>query len=162
MTGLPPVAPTAEFTQRARLPRDYYLRVTGNDHSVNPAVIGRMVDRCPCRPGHRHRPLCRRGRGLSPACLDPPPHHHRPRAPAAARLRASLGRTPRTVAGMGPPPARDDELAGLVRDLTDYDTRFDVNFEPTGDGPRHEHAQGVDARLAQQARQCSHLSRQGA
>jgi len=29
---------------RIRLPRDYYVRVFGNDHSVDPVAIGRMVD----------------------------------------------------------------------------------------------------------------------
>jgi hypothetical protein len=27
-----------------RLPRDYYLRVLGNDYSIDPAVIGRVID----------------------------------------------------------------------------------------------------------------------
>ncbi|MGW4774801.1 Mu transposase domain-containing protein [Nocardia sp. NPDC004278] len=44
MTALPPIGPAVEFTCRARLPRDYYLRVLGNDYSIDPTVIGWMVD----------------------------------------------------------------------------------------------------------------------
>lgn len=44
MAGLPPVAPTTGMTTRVRLARDYYVRVAGNDYSVDPTVIGRFVD----------------------------------------------------------------------------------------------------------------------
>jgi transposase len=44
MVDLPPVAPTVGFTDRVRLPRDYYVRVLGNDYSVDPRWIGRFVD----------------------------------------------------------------------------------------------------------------------
>ena len=44
MTALPPVPPTVGFTDRIRLGRDYYVRVMGNDYSVDPAAIGRFVD----------------------------------------------------------------------------------------------------------------------
>lgn len=44
MVALPPVAPTVGLTGRVRLARDYYVRVDGNDYSVNPAAIGRFVD----------------------------------------------------------------------------------------------------------------------
>jgi hypothetical protein len=43
MRPLPPVAPDAVFTATVRLPRDYYVRVFSNDYSVEPAVIGRIV-----------------------------------------------------------------------------------------------------------------------
>jgi hypothetical protein len=39
-----PAAPLLGFTSQLRLPRDYYVRVFGNDYSVNPSAIGRMVD----------------------------------------------------------------------------------------------------------------------
>jgi hypothetical protein len=32
------------LTGRIRLSRDYYVRIDGNDYSVNPAAIGRFVD----------------------------------------------------------------------------------------------------------------------
>ena len=44
MLVLPPVAPACGFAGRVRLPRDYYVWVFGNDYSVHPAAIGRMVD----------------------------------------------------------------------------------------------------------------------
>ena len=44
MLALPPVAPAIGLQLRVRLPRDYYVRVVGNDYSVDPAAIGRMVD----------------------------------------------------------------------------------------------------------------------
>ena len=44
MSDLPPVAPTVGTTDRVRLGRDYYVRVLGNDYSVDPSVIGRFID----------------------------------------------------------------------------------------------------------------------
>lgn len=44
MHVLPPVAPDVLFTNTVRLPRDYYVRVFSNDYSVDPAMIGRIVD----------------------------------------------------------------------------------------------------------------------
>lgn len=44
MGALPPVAPTVGFRVQVRLARDYYVRVAGNDYSVDPTVIGRLVD----------------------------------------------------------------------------------------------------------------------
>jgi transposase len=44
MIGLPPVAPVTGWHRTARLPRDHYIRLDGNDYSVDPAVIGRRVE----------------------------------------------------------------------------------------------------------------------
>jgi len=44
MTLLPPVPPATGITHRVRLARDYYVRMAGNDYSVHPGVIGRLVD----------------------------------------------------------------------------------------------------------------------
>ncbi len=44
MTGLPPVAPATGWRRTARLPRDHYVRLDGNDYSVDPAVIGRRIE----------------------------------------------------------------------------------------------------------------------
>jgi transposase len=44
MIGLPPVAPATGWHRTARLPRDHYVRLDGNDYSVDPAVIGRRVE----------------------------------------------------------------------------------------------------------------------
>jgi transposase len=44
MISLPPVAPVTGWHKTARLPRDYYVRLDGNDYSVDPAVIGRRIE----------------------------------------------------------------------------------------------------------------------
>jgi hypothetical protein len=44
MLTLPPVAPTAETVASVRLGRDYYVRVAGNDYSVDPTAIRQLVD----------------------------------------------------------------------------------------------------------------------
>nr|WP_104125714.1 DDE-type integrase/transposase/recombinase [Cryobacterium sp. Y57] len=44
MRGLPPMAPEVMFRNSIRLPRDYYVRAFSNDYSVDPAMIGRVVD----------------------------------------------------------------------------------------------------------------------
>lgn len=44
MGALPPLAPATGTRARVRLGRDYYVRVAGNDYSVDPSVIGRFVE----------------------------------------------------------------------------------------------------------------------
>jgi hypothetical protein len=125
MRPLPPAEPAAGFTATARLPRDYYLRVLGNDYSIDPAVIGRMIDvtadldtvtaRCggtlvACHP----RSWARRQTISDPAHVA-----------AAARLRADYQRA-RTVSS----GSAGDE-SGLVRNLADYDARFGIDFDTT-------------------------------
>ena len=44
MRALPPVAPEAVFRNSVRLPRDYFVRAFSNDYSVDPNMIGRLVD----------------------------------------------------------------------------------------------------------------------
>jgi len=44
MRGLSPMAPEVVFRNSVRLPRDYYVRAFSNDYSVDPAMIGRVVD----------------------------------------------------------------------------------------------------------------------
>ena len=44
MLGLPPLSPTVETVTAVRLGRDYYVRVAGNDYSVDPRAIGQLVD----------------------------------------------------------------------------------------------------------------------
>ena len=43
MLTLPPVAPAIGWRHELRLPRDHYVRVDGNDYSVDPAAVGRKV-----------------------------------------------------------------------------------------------------------------------
>jgi len=44
MLPLPPVPPLLGWRNQVRLGRDYYVRIAGNDYSVDPTGIGRMVD----------------------------------------------------------------------------------------------------------------------
>ncbi len=42
--ALPPVPPATGWRGSLRLPRDYYVRLDGNDYSVHPSVIGRRIE----------------------------------------------------------------------------------------------------------------------
>ena len=44
MLTLPPVPPQVGWRFSTRLPRDYYVRLDGNDYSIHPSVIGRRVE----------------------------------------------------------------------------------------------------------------------
>jgi transposase len=44
MRVLPPMVPDVVFRNTVRLPRDYYVRVFANDYSVDPTMIGRLVE----------------------------------------------------------------------------------------------------------------------
>lgn len=43
MRTLPPVPPVIGWRHELRLARDHYVRVDGNDYSVDPAAVGRRV-----------------------------------------------------------------------------------------------------------------------
>jgi hypothetical protein len=116
MLPLPPVAPTLGHRSRVRLSRDYYVRVAGNDYSVDPTMIGRMVEihagldevvvNAEGRQWARHqRAWANRSTITDPVHVE-----------TAARLRTTLSQ-PRHASG-------DD----LLRDLADYDRAFGVDF----------------------------------
>ena len=44
MLALAPVAPATGWRWSGRLPRDFYVRLDGNDYSVHPSVIGRRIE----------------------------------------------------------------------------------------------------------------------
>ena len=44
MLALPPIAPMIDAVASVRRGRDYYVRVAGNDYSVDPGAIGQIVD----------------------------------------------------------------------------------------------------------------------
>jgi transposase len=122
MSPLPPVPPPGGFTTTARLPRDYYLRVLGNDYSVDPGFIGRMIEvsadldtvtaRCGgALAGCHPRSWARRQTITDPAHVA-----------AAARLRASYQHAGTVRVGPG-------GNEGLVRNLADYDACFGVDFD---------------------------------
>ena len=117
MLPLPPVAPTLGHRSRVRLGRDYYVRVVGNDYSVDPTMIGTMVeitaglDEVTVTAGSRHGARHQRV-WASRLTITDPAH-----VETAARLRATFGRPALTSA--------DD----LRRDLADYDRAFGVDLD---------------------------------
>ena len=115
MLPLPPVPPAVGWVNRVRLGRDYYVRVDSSDYSVDPAVIGRLVDvsadlthvdvRLEGRLVARHARIWARGMTVTdPAHLA-----------AAKQLRQQY------LHPTQPVPVGGDELA---RDLADYDRAF--------------------------------------
>lgn len=120
MMALPPVIPALGFRQRVRLGRDYYLRVLGNDYSIDPIGIGRMVE----VRADLHVVTARldgvliasHPRAWGSALTITDPAH----VESAARLRQAF---------QNPPPP-DPADAGLVRDLADYDVAFGVDVSP--------------------------------
>jgi transposase len=122
MSMLPPISPQFGFQNRVRLPRDYYVSVLGNDYSVDPAGIGRMVN---VRADLRQVTVTLEGRTL--ACHDRvwgsgQTITDRAHVAAAGRMRTAF-QNPRPVA------IEHD----LGRDLADYDTAFGVSFHDSGE-----------------------------
>ncbi|WP_431237381.1 IS21 family transposase [Mycolicibacterium aichiense] len=117
MLVLPPVPPVTETVTSVRLGRDYYLRVAGNDYSVDPHAIGQLVE---VRTTLAHVSVSRAGHLLAihDRCwaarqtLTDPAH-----VATAATLRQQFQ--------AGPTPSAGDHL---VRDLADYDRAFGVDF----------------------------------
>jgi hypothetical protein len=120
MLPLPPVPPPVGWSNTIRLGKDYYVRVDTSDYSVDPAVIGRLVevtadlDRVRARAGGclvaDHVRAWARGTTVTdPAHLQ-----------TARRLRGECRR---------PRSAREPD--DLSRDLADYDRAFGLD---TADG----------------------------
>jgi len=117
MLALPPVTPVVHTMTAVRLGRDYYVRVAGNDYSVDPGAIGQLVDVSTTlsrvtvsRAGHL---LAAHDRCWAARQTLTDPVH--------VQTGAALRRRFQT----GPPPAAGDHL---VRDLADYDRAFGVDF----------------------------------
>jgi len=121
MLALPPLGPPAGLRFRIRLPRDYYVRAFGNDYSVDPSAIGRMVevladlDQVSVRLEGRLVGLHPRSWGTALTITDPA------HVVAAARLREAF-QLPRTAR------AHDDHDVVVVRNLADYDQAFGVTI----------------------------------
>ena len=144
MKPLPPVPPTVGASERVRLARDYYVRIAGNDYSVDPTVIGRFVDvhagldritvTCAGMPvaGHArhwgHR-----------ATITDPAH-----VATAKTLRATY--RARTAALRGPTATINAVTVVAVRALSDYDTLF--NLDPPPGGTAAAPAAAVDLPVA--------------
>ncbi|MGQ1840131.1 IS21 family transposase [Kocuria turfanensis] len=116
MLPLPPVAPAVGHRSWVRLGRDYYVRVAGNDYSVDPTAIGAMVEvtadlhRVVVR--HQGRIVAEHPRCWASATTVTDPAH----VAGAAVLRRAYQQRPH-------PPAEPDPL---VRDLADYDRAFGI------------------------------------
>lgn len=121
MLPLPPIPLHLGWRNRIRLGRDYYVRLDTNDYSVDPTVIGRLVDvtadleRVRVRANGRivadHPRVWARGTTVTdPAHVE-----------IAAMLRKQFQQPRALAAGDDPAhdPARD-----LLRDLGDYDRAF--------------------------------------
>jgi transposase len=123
MLPLPAVAPPLGWAHQVRLGRDYYVRLGASDYSVDPAVIGRLVevradlDRVTARADGRlvadHARVWARG-----LTITDPAH-----AKTARRLREEF-RQPRPVTLPG----------DLARDLADYDRAFGLATTGGQDG----------------------------
>ena len=113
MLALPPVPLHLGWRNKIRLGRDYYVRLDTNDYSVDPAVIGRMVDVAAdlerVRVRAEGRIVAEHGRVWARGATITDPAH----VETAGLLRKRF-QQPRAVT------AGDD----LVRDLSDYDRAF--------------------------------------
>lgn len=115
MLALPPVT---GWRKQVRLGRDYYVRIAGNDYSVDPAAIGRMVaaradlDRVQMMLDGRlvgeHPRVWARGLTVTDTA----------HVAAARQLRHQFQQS-------RPRPVADD----LMRDLADYDKAFGITSE---------------------------------
>ena len=113
MLPLPAVPPQLGWYHRVRLGRDYYVRLDASDYSVDPAVIGRLVDVTAdlervqaSTDGHvaaDHARVWARGSTITdPAHLQ-----------TARQLRQEFRQ-----------PRRPDPASDLTRDLAEYDRAF--------------------------------------
>lgn len=126
MGALPPIAPSVGTTVRVRLGRDYYVRIAGNDYSVDPAVIGRFVD---VHAGLDTVTITCAGAavGVHQRCwsshqtITDPVH-----VDTAAGLRTAFAA--RTAGMRGPTTKQTTGIGAVVgvRALSDYDALFDL------------------------------------
>lgn len=126
MLPLPPIPLHLGWRNRIRLGRDYYVRLDTNDYSVDPTVIGRLVDvsadlervkvRAEGRIVAEHPRIWARG-----TTVTDPVH-----VETAAWLRKQY-QQPRTVAAAG-----EDLACDLKRDLSDYDRAFGLVSDDPG------------------------------
>ena len=136
MVDLPPVAPAIGLTGRVRVARDYYLRIDGNDYSVDPRAIGRFVDwiatpvliavTCAEQIVATHQRVWTTGATITD------PDHKKTAKMLRADLAAQRNHLRRTTR------AHPDGHVVAIRALPDYDVLFGVDFDPdpaAGDRP---------------------------
>lgn len=127
MTILPPHPPATGLQARVRLGRDYYVRVDSNDYSVDPRVIGRLVDVTATLT--RVIVVCD-----GTAVAD----HERSWATAVTVTDPGHVMTAKGLRSQYSAAKRDRERAGrsgpeqrvMFRDTSDYDDLFGVRFDP--------------------------------
>lgn len=129
MTALPPHPPSTGLQTRVRLGRDYYVRLDGNDYSVDPRVIGRLVDVTATLT--RVIVICQ-GQVVA--------DHERCWANHAVVTDPAHVETARGLRSIFSAAKRDRERQQtltrpgervMFRDTSDYDTLFGVRFDPT-------------------------------
>lgn len=122
MLALPPVAPTTGLRTTVRLARDYYVRIDSVDYSVDPRVIGRLVEvvaslhtvtvTCAGAVVAEHRrSWSRRGTVTNPEHVE-----------VAKQLRVDYWKRAREQ------PPMSSFTDPVVRSLCDYDDLYDVDF----------------------------------
>jgi transposase len=137
MTPLPPVDPQVGLTHRIRLARDYYVRVDGNDYSVDPRVIGRFVD-IVASPAtveafcDRELVACHVRSWARHGVITDPTH-----VATARQMRLALAEQRRAQQHAQQSGARrhSDGHPVAIRALPDYDALFGVDFTPTPTDP---------------------------
>ena len=128
MVAIPPVRPAIGLTSRVRLARDYYVRVDGNDYSVDPRAIGRFVEvtatpelvaaTCDGQTVATHA----RCWGTRRTLTDPD------HVATAKALRTSFTATRARIAAARATRRHCDGHVVPIRALPDYDALFDVDF----------------------------------
>ena len=122
MLALPPVAPTTGLRTTVRLARDYYVRIDSVDYSVDPRVIGRLVEvaaslhtvTVTCAGdlvAEHRRSWSRRGTVTNPEHVE-----------LAKQLRVDYWQRTREQ------PPMSSFTDPVVRSLRDYDDLYDVDF----------------------------------
>jgi transposase len=125
MLALPPIAPSIGWRTLVRLPRDHYVRVDGNDYSVDPVVVGRRVEvvadlgtltvTCAEKVVASHQRCWAKHQSITD------PVHHQ----AALELAYRAAHRPHPAPGNAPDVVDEVEQ----RDLAAYDTAFGLNEE---------------------------------
>ncbi len=122
MLVLPPIAPTTGIRATTRLARDYYVRVDSVDYSVDPRVIGRLVEivaglqtvTVTCAGvvvAEHRRSWARRGTVTCPQHVE-----------QAKQLRVDYWKRHHQQ------PPMSSFADPVVRSLSDYDDLYDVDF----------------------------------
>jgi transposase len=131
MLPLPPLDPPIGLTSRIRLARDYYVRVDGCDYSVDPQVIGRLVD-VTASPVEvvvfcQGRVVARHARCWARHQVITDPQHKA----TAAQMRRDLATERRQVELRQTARRHGHGHVVALRALPDYDALFGVDFTPT-------------------------------